>query len=254
MGSVVSHEFGPRNNLPPYVCVPSHADELRRQRLPAVAFAPFSLGSDPADGGFKVQDLNLPGGVDDERFATPQEHARRRSTTTSPRKEKADDLDGDGHVLPAGLQPDQLARRRARRSTSTPSRPSSATSTAATRPASGCCMARRLVEAGVRFVSLTYGGWDMHDGITGGIRGPDAAVRPGVRRADHATSTQRGLLDSDAGHGLERVRPHAEDQRHRRPRPLAEGVQRRAGRRRHQEGLRLRHVGRDRDASRRTTR
>ena len=23
-------------------------------------------------------------------------------------------------------------------------------------------MARRLVEGGVRFVSLTYGGWDMH--------------------------------------------------------------------------------------------
>jgi len=23
MGSVVSHEFGPRNNLPPYVCIPN---------------------------------------------------------------------------------------------------------------------------------------------------------------------------------------------------------------------------------------
>jgi len=31
-------------------------------------------------------------------------------------------------------------------------------------------MARRLVEAGVRFVSLTYGSWDMHAGITGGFR------------------------------------------------------------------------------------
>jgi len=32
-------------------------------------------------------------------------------------------------------------------------------------------MARRLVESGVRFVTLTYGGWDMHDNINGGIRG-----------------------------------------------------------------------------------
>ena len=30
-------------------------------------------------------------------------------------------------------------------------------------------MARRLVEAGCRLVTLTYGGWDMHANITGGI-------------------------------------------------------------------------------------
>src|SRR5262249_12050280 len=29
-------------------------------------------------------------------------------------------------------------------------------------------MARRLVEAGVRFVSLTYGGWDLHSGVKAG--------------------------------------------------------------------------------------
>jgi uncharacterized protein (DUF1501 family) len=32
-------------------------------------------------------------------------------------------------------------------------------------------MARRLVEAGARFVTLTYGGWDMHDNIAAGING-----------------------------------------------------------------------------------
>src|SRR5262249_60844155 len=37
-------------------------------------------------------------------------------------------------------------------------------------------MARRLVEAGVRFVSLTYGGWDMHAGIRAGMAGPVAPV------------------------------------------------------------------------------
>jgi len=31
-------------------------------------------------------------------------------------------------------------------------------------------MARRLVQAGVRFVTLSYGGWDMHGGIAGGMR------------------------------------------------------------------------------------
>jgi len=31
-------------------------------------------------------------------------------------------------------------------------------------------MARRLVEAGARFVTLTYGGWDMHNNIEDGIK------------------------------------------------------------------------------------
>jgi hypothetical protein len=31
-------------------------------------------------------------------------------------------------------------------------------------------MARRLVEAGVRFVTLTYGGWDMHNNIKDGMK------------------------------------------------------------------------------------
>lgn len=31
-------------------------------------------------------------------------------------------------------------------------------------------MARRLVESGVRFVTVTYGGWDMHTGIAGAMR------------------------------------------------------------------------------------
>ena len=31
-------------------------------------------------------------------------------------------------------------------------------------------MARRLVVAGVRFVALTYSGWDMHTGIAAGMR------------------------------------------------------------------------------------
>jgi uncharacterized protein (DUF1501 family) len=32
-------------------------------------------------------------------------------------------------------------------------------------------MARRLVAAGVRLVTLTYGGWDMHNNIAGSMRG-----------------------------------------------------------------------------------
>src|SRR5713226_8021999 len=70
MGSVVSHEFGPRNNLPPYVCIPSQPTTYAGTGYLSSAYAPFSLGSDPANPGFTVQDLKLPGGVDDKRFST----------------------------------------------------------------------------------------------------------------------------------------------------------------------------------------
>ena len=73
MGSVVSHEYGPRNNLPPYVCIPNQPNEFAGTGYLSSAFAPFSLGGDPAAGGFKVRDLSLAEGVDEARFS------RRRS-------------------------------------------------------------------------------------------------------------------------------------------------------------------------------
>src|SRR6185369_15318351 len=68
MGSVVSHEYGPRNNLPPYVCVPNVPNEFATNGYLSSSFAPFALGADPASQGFQVRDLSLPQGVDDSRF------------------------------------------------------------------------------------------------------------------------------------------------------------------------------------------
>ena len=56
-------------------------------------------------------------------------------------------------------------------------------------------LARRLVESGARFVTLTYGGWDMHSNIKGSIEGQvpafDQAFAMLIRDLD-----DRGLLDS----------------------------------------------------------
>lgn len=169
MGSVVTHEFGPRNNIPQYVCIPSQPNEFAGTGYLSSSFAPFSLGSDPAAGGFNVRDLQLPGGVDAERFA------RRRAVLEVvnqqfTRKEQADSLDAVdtfydrayGMVASPEAQqafdltkePDKLRDEYGR-------------NTAGAR----MLMARRLIEAGARFVTLTYGGWDMHDNIEGGIKG-----------------------------------------------------------------------------------
>jgi len=168
MGSVVSHELGPRKNLPPYVCIPSQPNEYAGTGYLSSSFAPFSLGSDPAAGGFRVQDLALPGGIDDSRFSRRRNmldkvndhfvskeksdglsalntfYDRAYSLISSPAAREAFNIDAEAAALR-----DQYGR-----------------NTAGQR----MLMARRLVEAGCRFVSLTYGGWDMHDNINGGIR------------------------------------------------------------------------------------
>jgi hypothetical protein len=167
MGSVVSHEFEPRNNIPPYICIPGQPNEFSGTGYLSSSFAPFSLGSDPADNGFTVRDLQLPGGVTDERF-TRRRRALDAVNNHFASKEKADSLDAvDTFYQRAyGLISSQQARE-----AFDLSKEPDALRDAYGRNQAGArmLMARRLVEAGSRFVTLTYGGWDMHDNIAAGI-------------------------------------------------------------------------------------
>jgi len=56
-------------------------------------------------------------------------------------------------------------------------------------------LARRLIEAGTRFVSLTYGGWDMHNNIENSMKGQLPAFDQGFAALIEDLE-QRGLLDS----------------------------------------------------------
>ena len=193
LGSVVSHEFGPRNNLPPYVCVPSQPTNFAGSGYLSSAYAPFSLGADPANGNFNVQDLTLPGGVDDKRFTA------RRSMLDAVNdhfdsKEKADGLEAmDTFYQRAySLISSEKARAAFNINAETPAlRDEYGRNAAGQR----MLMAKRLVAAGVRFVSLSYGGWDMHTGIKDGMRGQlpifDQAFATLIRDLDRS-----GLLDS----------------------------------------------------------
>src|SRR4029077_15926376 len=108
MGRVISHELGVRNNLPPYVAVPSMPTNYAGSGYLSSAFAPFSLGSDPANPGFpvhnlslpgrhpanpgfRVQDLSLPGGVTPDRFTNRRNMLEAVNEHFSS-KEKSDNL------------------------------------------------------------------------------------------------------------------------------------------------------------------
>jgi hypothetical protein len=168
MGSVVSHEFGPKNDLPPYVCVPTMPNTYAGTGYLSSSFSPFSLGSDPANGGFKVQDLNLPGGIDDSRFAT-RRHVLDAVNDHFAKKEKADGLAAMDTFYERAYS--LISSPKAREAFNIDAEPAAIRDEYG-RNAAGqrMLMARRLVAAGVRFVSLQYGGWDLHAGIAGGMR------------------------------------------------------------------------------------
>lgn len=168
LGSVVSHEYGPRNNLPPYVCIPNVPNEYAANGYLSSSFAPFSLGSDPASNGFKVRDLSLPGGVDDARFS------RRRSALDAvndyfAKKDKSDAVKAMNTFYERAYS--LVSSKDAREAFNIDAEPDSIRDEYGRNEAGQrMLMARRLVTAGVRFVTLTYGGWDMHTGITQGMR------------------------------------------------------------------------------------
>lgn len=192
-GSVISHEFGSKNSLPPYVCIPGQPNEFAGSGYLSSAYGPFSLGADPAGGNFKVQDLALPGGVTEGRFN------RRRAILDGidnhfKSLEKSDALTAmdtfyqDAYKL---ISSPQAREAFALEKESDKLKDEYGRNEAGMR----LLMARRLVESGVRFVSVTYGGWDHHDNIQGAMGGQVPNFDKAYARLINDLS-ERGLLDS----------------------------------------------------------
>lgn len=162
-GSVISHEQGSRNNLPPYVAVPNMVAPEQGTGYMSSAYGPFALGSDPADKNFQVRDLLVPKGITEQRYD------RRRSLLGIVDEhfksvEKSDAVGAMDSFYQAayGLVSSQKAREAFDMSKEPDKlRDEYGRNQAGQR----LLLARRLVEAGVRMVSVNYGGWDHHSNI-----------------------------------------------------------------------------------------
>ncbi|QGJ69377.1 Sulfatase [Planctomycetales bacterium 10988] len=192
MGSIVAHEFGPRKDLPPYVCIPNQPNEFAGTGYLSSSYGPFSLGSDPASKGFTVRDLSLPGGINEDRFA------RRRSILDTVNshfrsREEADALDAMDSFYQRAYS--MISSKDAREAFDIDKEDKKTREQYGMNQAGQrLLMARRLVESGVRFVNLTYGGWDMHQRIESGMK----RWVPDLDRAFAALIqdlSQRGMLD-----------------------------------------------------------
>lgn len=171
-GAVVSHQYGSRNNLPPYVCVPNVPNEFAGTGYLSTSYGAFALGGDPARSDFRVRDLDLAKGVDESRFARRRDLLQRVNEPFL------------GSVAANNLAADNVAAmstfyQRAYDLLGTPAakdafdldKEDKNVRDRYGRNAAGqrLLMARRLVEAGVRLVTVTYGSWDMHANIGDGF-------------------------------------------------------------------------------------
>jgi hypothetical protein len=168
MGSVISHEYGPKNNLPPYVCVPSMPNVYAGTGYLSSSFSPFSLGSDPANPGFRVQDLNLPGDITESRF-TSRRRVLDAVNAHFAKREKSDNVGAMDTFYQRAYS--LISSQKAREAFNIAAEPAKIRDEYG-RHAAGqrMLMARRLVAAGVRMVTIEYGGWDLHYQIVSGMK------------------------------------------------------------------------------------
>ena len=168
VGSVVAHELGPRDAMPAYICVPNQGSQFLGNGYLSNACGPFALGTDPARPNFSVRDLSHAKGVDDSRF-------ERRKDLKSivdghfERMEKDDSIATMNSLYQRAYE--LLASPKAKNAFSLKDEDEKTRELYGMKPAppvlrpsagSRLLIARRLVEAGARFVTVTYGAWDTH--------------------------------------------------------------------------------------------
>ncbi|MEQ1633846.1 MAG: DUF1501 domain-containing protein [Planctomycetota bacterium] len=159
-GAVVAHELGGRNDLPAYVCVPQANSGFLANGYLGSAFAPFAIGGNPGSGRFKVRDLAPPEAVDEAR--------RER------RKQMLHDLDADrpelqtaGSVVASEAFYQQawklLESPTARTAFDLAAEPDAKKDRYGRNTLGmSVLLARRLVQAGSRYVVAAHNGYDHH--------------------------------------------------------------------------------------------
>ena len=203
LGSIISRELGPRNNLPPYIMVPEHQETDFFSYMDAYTSA--FLGSeydpiilpDPNQESFQIPDLSLPDTL------TAADIADRRSFLQAVdrgfrRKEKHAEFGRMDRFTNQALT--MLLSPKVKQAFDL-SQESDRTKEAygRTRVGQSVLLARRLVEAGCRFVTTSgyaHGAWDTHKDNDQRLRDKLAPTLDQTLSVLLEDLQQRGLLDS----------------------------------------------------------
>jgi hypothetical protein len=159
-GSVVAKERGPRKpGLPAYIAVPTPPRSTAAAYL-GVAYNPFSVGADPSAANFSVRNLTLPNGIPLARL----ENRRKLLSSIDTLRRDADQsglMDGLDAFTRKAFE--MVVSPAAQKAFDINQEPAPLRDLYGRNPlGQSMLLARRLVEAGVTFVTVNAGGWDTH--------------------------------------------------------------------------------------------
>ncbi|MCS7469233.1 DUF1501 domain-containing protein [Stieleria sp. ICT_E10.1] len=164
LGSVVAKEIGAPHGIPAYFSLPRMSRSGGPNFLGS-KYAPFVVPDSPNSSGFRVRDVTIPSGLTGDRFASRQEI--RKHIDTMLRFNDASVADPTLAVDEFYGQGMQIISSKEAQAAFDIHQESDEVRDAYGRNTFGqqALLARRLVGAGVPFVTLYHGGWDHHTNI-----------------------------------------------------------------------------------------
>lgn len=192
-GSLVSKQQGWRNGLPPYVLFGSL--DYSGAGFLGSAFNPLKITADPSAAGIKVDNVSIPDAIGADRTM----RRRRMLEQVDAWQRRSDAVAGQVRERQQFYQQayDLITAPAAKRAFQIDEEPAALRDRYGRHAeGQGCLLARRLIEAGVRFVTVNSGGWDTHDKNFSRLKD---SLLPKLDQAWSALLedlSNRGLLDS----------------------------------------------------------
>ena len=157
LGSVAAKELGPGLELPIYIAIPAEIPYSGAGYLTA-AFEPFAIGSNPSRPGYQVRDLDI---------TVPERRFERRKEMLKAVEELSGRLEASAPRDANMAQAYRVLSSKEAHAAFDLSREKPATRDryGYTTIGQSCLLARRLVEAGVKFITVNDDGWDTHQSI-----------------------------------------------------------------------------------------
>jgi len=194
LGSVVASEKGAPAGMPAYFSMPSMSRSGGPNFLGA-KFAPFVVADNPATPGFRVRDVAIPAELSEARFDSRKDVRAQVDRMLRINDKAAADpvLAQDEHYQ----QSFQLIASKEAQAAFDIGRETDRIRDQYGRDAFGqrALLARRLVEAGVPFITLYSGGWDDHTKLFESFKTRIPPFEASIAALIHDLD-QRGLLDT----------------------------------------------------------
>lgn len=198
VGSIITKTKGPnRPGMPAFVSIPYAMTVGRRPGYQSSAFLgvasnPFDAGGDPNSRNFQVRNVQLPGGVDRDRAV-----GRKSLLSQLDRVRRDADHTGLMEGIDAFNQQafDMVTGREAARAFDIKKEdPRLRDQYGRNSIGQGALLARRLVDAGVTFVTVHSGGWDNHSNVQGTLKNHASRLDPAISTLV-SDLDQRGMLE-----------------------------------------------------------